>query len=458
MKFNKLKNFVILILVTAAVFQTGTLWLGGNPSHNFFYSFNSLALNNNEQKNLPKATVDPERVVVGYGNKSFNVTYPGLQEKPITQQTNEYVKNVIENHTSYYIEDLEYEKYIGSKTVIYEFSFDVLAREYFYDSKAEFLTDELTFNRLIAVPASSSSKINLVYLVDDKALKTLVIENSKEIKNTDLATEIDIFGEESQDQLRYSSMVQSGLSIFGGNVFVPQWSQKELSYKGIAKIGVLNDEESAHEDIENATIGFFGGYSHVDSPQDETGVYILSDEVNIVKYYPTDVLEYYSYNQDNEKQQQSLSTAYYACKEFLKKDKMLQTNLSLCKVQLQTDGGLLFCFNYNVNDLPIILDDDIQEALNSKYAVEVVVENNKVKKYKRYFFEYELDLGSEIYAENDFVYAMNEVIRLSENEINQIDSIYLGYYDSFEGSNDITLGWSLGFEEDNTIVNANKVE
>ena len=36
MKYNKLTDFAIFILVAAAVFQTGKLWLGNTDSHNFF--------------------------------------------------------------------------------------------------------------------------------------------------------------------------------------------------------------------------------------------------------------------------------------------------------------------------------------------------------------------------------------------------------------------------------------
>ena len=40
MKLYKITNFVIVLLVITAIYQTGELWLQGTSGHNFFYSFN----------------------------------------------------------------------------------------------------------------------------------------------------------------------------------------------------------------------------------------------------------------------------------------------------------------------------------------------------------------------------------------------------------------------------------
>jgi len=362
----------------------------------------------------------------------------------------------MENKTSFYTEDLAYETYIDSKCVIYEFAFDVLASAYFYDIDIDETLDSISINSIITVPASGTSKVNKVYLIDAKQGKATVIENSEEIKTVDLILAIDNFGEKNIDKLRYISTLQSGLNIFNGNVYVPQWSQKQLQYNGIVKVGVVDEEnQDILMSIENATAEFFDGYSRVNDSKDEAGVYLLSDETNVIKYYPSGVMEYYSYDRGDEKETQTLSTAYYACKTFLKKDKTLQTNLYLCEVQLRSDG-LVFCFNYSVNDLPVILDDETKKAINSNFAAEVVVENNKVKKYKRYFFEYMMKMEAEVVADLDFVEAMNRSMSEMETSINQINNIVLGY-----GNSDLEAGnliWKITTEDKDIIVSAEKDE
>ena len=38
MKVYKITNFVVVLLVIAAVYQTGQLWLEGTTGYNFFYA------------------------------------------------------------------------------------------------------------------------------------------------------------------------------------------------------------------------------------------------------------------------------------------------------------------------------------------------------------------------------------------------------------------------------------
>ena len=42
MKYGKLTNVAIFILIAAAVFQTGKLWLENTESHNFFSFYSSV--------------------------------------------------------------------------------------------------------------------------------------------------------------------------------------------------------------------------------------------------------------------------------------------------------------------------------------------------------------------------------------------------------------------------------
>ena len=62
---NKITNLVIFLLIAAAVFQTGELWLGNTYSHNFFYSLFTSARRNRGTTDDIYEIIEPEKTVVG---------------------------------------------------------------------------------------------------------------------------------------------------------------------------------------------------------------------------------------------------------------------------------------------------------------------------------------------------------------------------------------------------------
>ena len=431
MKFNKIENFIMLVLVIAAIYQTGKLWLGDSISYDFFYSFSSLNISGSSQNNTPRAIVSPKKIAVGYGNKVFNITYPGIEGNELSAQTDRYISAVLENSTLIYTEDTNFEEYIDKKCVVYEFSFDFSINEYLLGVKTEEFSEISTINYIISVPAAGNASSNLVYFVDLKTDKTVVVENDADLK-LDLSKFIDEFEVLNVNKLRYISTLQSKLNIFKNNEFVPQWTQREFQYYGVTKSNLFEvDSENTSDITEIIAENFFNGFSGVTIITDDEGVYTVSDETTIVKCYPYGVLEYYNYGRSEDGSKQTLSTAYYACKEFLANDKLLNMNLYLSDVQLNKSEGLVFSFGYSVDDIPIIIGQLIEDRINVQHAVEIVVNDNIVKKYKRYFYDYSLDGTTQETASVNFVEAMNQTIinAVNDNDITQVDDIVLGYYD-----------------------------
>ena len=75
MKVYRITNFIIVALVITAIYQTGELWLGNTYSHNFFYSLFTSARRNSGTTDDIYEIIEPEKTVVGYGNKKFNMLY-----------------------------------------------------------------------------------------------------------------------------------------------------------------------------------------------------------------------------------------------------------------------------------------------------------------------------------------------------------------------------------------------
>lgn len=432
--FSKIKNFVIVGLIFAAVYQTGTLWLGNYTGHNFFYSVLNTNSGDRGEKNTSSTVIDAQKVVVGYGNKSFSLIYPGLMGgKDILFETNSFISSVLKNGKYVGTEETELEQYISQKCVVYDFAFDVSATQYFIGmgtAKNEDLSQINFINQIIAVPSAGKSDISYLYIVDADTGKTNIFEADANDEGDKLYAAIEEQDEINVDKIKYISTKQSGFNIFKENTFMPQWTQNSYEYAPINKVSVF---KGFGDDIENAiergTSGFFDNYYTKTLTEDTNGVYMISDDNTVVKYNPQGTIEYYNYQGAADKTDQTLSTAYYACKEFLKTDATLNTRLFLSDVQLKSDG-LIFCFDYCINDMPIFLSDDIKENLSIQHAAEVVVENNTVKKYKRYAYDFQISSKRDQRVEVDFLGAMNQAIASAGNvgAVTEIEDIVLAYY------------------------------
>ncbi|HCT64138.1 MAG TPA: hypothetical protein DIC60_02500 [Lachnospiraceae bacterium] len=434
-KFSRIKNFVIVGLVFAAIYQTGMLWLGDYSGHNFFYSFLNIQDGDRSGKNISAEVIDAQKIVVGYGNKSFNVIYPGVMDGDnILAKTNAFISGVLSNGQYVKTEDTALDDYISQKCVIYDFAFNVSATQYFIGIGAhagEDLDKITEINQIIAVPSASKNGTSYLYIVDAETGKTNIYEADTFDEAEQLYTEIKDFEELNIDKIKYISTQQSGFNIFGQNTFVPQWTKSKYEYENINKVSPFKDAgEDAETAIESGTSAFFENYSAKNLTKDTNGVYMISDNSTVVKYYPQGIIEYYNYDDGMDgKTNQTLSTAYYACKQFLKRDELLNTRLFLSDVQIKSDG-LVFCFDYCVNDIPVFLSESVKESLSIEHSAEVVVENNTVKKYKRYAYDFVLSNEKDKEVNVDFLGAMNKAIASTghEDTVNEIKDIVLGYY------------------------------
>ena len=74
MKLYKITNFVIVLLVITAIYQTGELWLQGTSGHNFFYSL--MDSFSSDQQEADGDVLLATRYAVGEGEGTFSVYYP----------------------------------------------------------------------------------------------------------------------------------------------------------------------------------------------------------------------------------------------------------------------------------------------------------------------------------------------------------------------------------------------
>lgn len=434
MNLNKMKNILILMLVAAAVFQTGTLWLEGTTSHNFFYTLFYSIGKGGQSDAANAAIINPKRVVVGYGNKKYSVIYPGLENSSMIEKTNNAIRDMMENGTFVSKEKVDWEEMLAGKAIVCEFPFTVAASEYkkgFQIKGSLFTANPVEFDSIVILPGRNLSETTKIYFINEKPKEAACFVLERSSASVDLYNEIDSFYQKESTGLAYISTKQNSLHLFAEDTFVPQWTQSSVDYQPLIKINPFasTDGEVRGSLLEEYMDGFFSNYASRVPNKDDAGVYMFSDEETVVKYYPTGVLEYYNYAAYDSKIEQTVATAYHVCNQFLRQDRSLATNIALSDVQL-TEEGLIFYYDYTVDNLPIVLSEKEKEKTGVTHAIEIIVRNNTVRKYKKYAFNFEKASAQIKTMSLDFITALNTVMAnyTGEEVITQIDSIELGYF------------------------------
>jgi len=450
MSLNKITNFVIAALVVLSIFLTGRLWFDDFSNHNLFYSALGNIFKTNIASNVDLEKIEPKRVIVDYGNKKFSVVYYGSSSEGITDAFSSSLNEIFESGKFDLTETLDFTNLLTPKSVILEYSFKVSASEYlsaFKDVSSVFSDKLQTFDYIAIIPSSSKNgRLDAVFVnTSSNEAQRFYVEKSNTTQ--ELYSAIEEEQSVSSGMLSYISTAQNSFNMFASDVFVPQWKSGEYKEKTLSKInpytkGGKIDEEAVYE----ATYGFFGGGSTVYSDNSKDGIFILNDDTKVIKYYSTGILEYYNYESMSGTSSQNLSEAYTVCREFISKDKTLSSDIYLSSAEFSSDG-LIFYFDYAIDNIPITFSKELMEETGISHAVEVVVKNNLVKNYRRYV-PYYSDSVEEIEVSVDFIGVIDKVMS-QLNDVSQesfINDISLSYLDT--GEEKILLYWTTLIDED----------
>lgn len=429
MNINKMKNFVIIILVVTAVFQTGKLWLEDSISHNFFYTVFSYFKNDNVKPNEKLNIIEPGKIAIGYGNKKFDLLYTWSGNN-IVESSNKIIGEVINKGTFDVKENINWKNYLENRVVIYYFPFEVSAIEYakaFGNKVKNFTSKVSAFDHIILLPKTSERKeVSLCFINsgDNEAYK-FSIDSSE-----DISSEIDKAYNQKNSDLTYVSTMQRDFHIFKEDVFMPQWTGERFYYNAVMAKNPYEYENAVNTQLLEPDIDrFFTNFATKRNDYDgDTKTYIFSDENNIVKYYETGVLEYYNYSAAESYGEQTLSRAYTACMEFLKTVPNIKNKYYLKNVEFKSEG-LVFYFDYEINGFPVVISEALKEKTGIDSAIEVVIKNNTVKKYKQIAFSFEQYNEIQNYIDKDFVSALNDIMMQfpEEEEFKNVDQSYIGF-------------------------------
>ena len=426
-KNSMFKNIFVIVLFVCAVIQTGMLWLDGSSSHNFFYYLFEWQFAESGS-NGPVESIAPKDTAVGNGSNIFKLLY-GTDEG-VDKAVSSVIKNAVSDSDVQVVTDFLWQECLNTKCAVYEFGITVPFNEYFNGigvSEKKAPDNMSGFTSIVAVPFDDDNKNSLIYFIDTSSSSNEAVMYTADV-SPELSNEIDKLLNDSSNKLSCISTAVSGFNIFKNNVFVPQFSADKSGFYSIKESPCIDlSADVTMEYMESVTDQYFNGYTNKTVSFEPSGVYTIADTTNVVKCYPYNVLEYFSYNAENTDQQQSLSSAYYVCREFLNKDTSIKTDYYLSDVRI-TGEGVLFCFDYCVSGMPVVIGGDIRNKYGIEHAMEVLVSGNNVRKFKKYNSNFAEDRNFDENIYIDFLTAVNYSMVLKGGDNNQIDGIVFGYY------------------------------
>ncbi len=444
MKYNKLTNFAIFVLVAAAVFQTGKLWLGNTESHNFFYSLYSSTGREINENDKSYNIIEPEKTVVGYGNRKFNILYDNGGSSSIVGLSENVIEDVLRNGSFETVSQISWADYIEGKAVLMKYPFSISSMEYLRGygvNNSEFLNNVKSVNYVVIVPGSGSSETTSCYFIDSGTSEAYLFYVGGQESASSLYNAIQNMQYSGGSGIDYISTVQSGLNIFD-SIYVPQWTDGEYVYNAVKTVNPFKDENGG---ISMVSLGecvnsFFDNYISGEDASQVNDVYTFSNDNIVVKYYENGVLEYYNYDTGAPSGEQTIASAYTISSNFVKKDSFIKNDIYLSGAETRTDG-LVFYYDYAINNVPVRFSDEMAAETGMSHAIEVVVSNDSVKRYKRYAAELELDTDAEAVINVDMISAWDDAIMnySGTEEVTSVSDMYIGYY--LDSEEDIYIKW-----------------
>lgn len=448
MNSGRIKNLFIILLCVLAVYQTSGLWFEDISGRNFFYTF--FAAQNRTSIHLGEYDfTNPQNIIVGFGNKSFNRFSTGKRVKELNDKIDESMKYLAVNGEYIETKYLDWNELLSSKVVICYYAVDMPTSSYMNvmgaKSSQPFSTKQKTFDILAIVPARSTGENLKTYFINTKDNTTAVFS----YKKNKISDDIYAFIEEIQKQPNnksYMSTHQSSFKMFNYNVFLPQIIENTNTNIIYSPITFSNPYE---DNIEKYVDVFFENPVAKWSGKDiNNGAYMYSDENIVVRYYPSGLLEYADYSVGNNDEDNSLASAFNTAIELIQKDMTIYDNMYLSKM-VKTDDTWNFGFDYYMNDYPIVFSDELKLQLGIEHMVEVTVKNGIATGYKHYLCNIQIKPETKNVSVN-FSTVLDEI--MSDSTLDKIDDMYLSYI--VDGNKESDLMWIVDINNKNHYIEA----
>ncbi len=438
---NTFKNLTILLLTITAVLQAGKLWFEEIANRRLDFSGYTTTINEAVQP-VDSGFAVPYRILTNIDENKFDVMYAPISSVQESDFKETVIKVFQEGNFEGEVSPV-WQELVSKASYLCEYAFtmrsDIFAAA-FTDKSGNFSRNVTHFDSVMIIP-DIENRIAVYFhrKLDNKFYKY-------SISNPDLYQRItdDISTIARKNRKYYCvSSLQKDYNLFGDVVFIPTWAGDGMDYN-IVNLNnpYLSKGQLLLNTVEKQVDIFF------DKPASKwsgtaNGAFTYSDENIVVKYYPTDILEYSDYRSHDKNNTSSFIADYRAAVNFIAKDKTVINDFYLADYTSE-EGRSVFYFNYTVNNFPLVISNNIKSKAQITYPIEVVVEYEWVRKYKKLAYNYVPDKAITETVTMDYMGSLNMLVPQESISGIRLDNAQLGY--NIDKSKQLTLYWFLGIE------------
>lgn len=181
MKRNRITNVIIVVLVIAAVYQTGELWLEGTTGHNFFRAVKESISATDEaaESNALLAT----RYAVGDGASNFSVYYPDkVGSSDMLEKANDVLQEILAENIgeSTELEKADWKEMLQNKCIVMQYDFMINMDDYLAGMRSLKNGQDLeSFDYITIVPARRTGEESKAYFVNSQTNDCVVYRAMK---------------------------------------------------------------------------------------------------------------------------------------------------------------------------------------------------------------------------------------------------------------------------------------
>ena len=396
-KINLFKNIAIMALVALCIMQTIQLWFDGFSSRNFIASFFSRDSESSATETLG-SLVRPFRIVLPKDD-GFTLLYGDEERANLRAQGDAALSLLMRRGEFSASYALDVPALLKMGGMLYEYAVPVPSEAYgrFFQARAGFLTNRFrTFDRIVFIPQTGQdNEIHIVFA--DSATQTC---HEYVVRQAELGADLRtaLAAQPSADVI-YRATALDEERRFAENMFYAEWGAGGLPYSRLQTYSPYG--EITIGNIERFVLSFFEVPGDVMWDVDDS-VFTYRDANAIVKYYPNNVLEFSNYRAYRGTATNSFATAYAAAVNVLQRDKGVLNEYYLSSYA-QVGESWFFTFDYTVNGYPVFISQNLAQSLaqtqlqnqdaraEMSNMIEIEVQHDRVRKYKRYGLAFEVD-------------------------------------------------------------------
>lgn len=440
MLINKIKTFIITFLVVLAIYQTARLWLEDFSRHSFFSFFKNEAISSQEEMKYML-----ESISINTGSNKFIKKMNNIYESELKEVFDLAITTTLKLGEFKGKEAINWNHELSNKCVIYKYSCELkndTLKKIFNAKKSAY--DKIgNIDMIIIKPDRRTPESIRVDFVNNNEQVAYSFELTQNKTISEVYNQI-VNINDDESPIYYVSSVQDGVELFNKNLFLPRWTDKMMEYSPIIKSNPMEEDGGVLLATLEKNIDVFFENPAIKWKSTVNDVYTYTDENSVVKYYTTGVLEYSNYRSLNQKSTNTFYNNYMGAVNFIKKDSNIKNEYYLTDTYTDEDKTV-FCFDYKINDFPIVLNDEYKKKINMNSIIEVTVSKGNVLKYRRLVYDFMPDENNTTIANVDFLNAVDTVLSLERDKNIKPDDIFLGY--NIDNINsDIALNWFISLD------------